>query len=335
LFRILYGKDDFSRHHELEDIKRKICDSEPLAINTCLLDGEQLSLKELKDTCNVFPSLLCSSRLVIVENLLGRFEYKQKKKRRNSDVDGRRGRDLEEWLNLVEYIQLMPQTTELILIDGDLNPQNRLLKALSPLARVKRFPGLRDNELHAWIIKHVEDRDGTITLRAIGLLVSLVGNDLWAMSSELDKLLEYCTKRHITEDDVRQIGSFARDADIFALVDAILEGRREKAQQYIQQLLRSGASPQYILSMITRQLRLITVAKEMGENIFKPEIRSKLERFKDFSLRKALIQTKGYTWERILVAYQRLLNADVDIKTGRYNDELAISLLLIDLFEGQ
>jgi DNA polymerase-3 subunit delta len=83
--------------------------------------------------------------------------------------------------------------------------------------------------------------------------------------------------------------------------------------------------------MITRQLRLITIAKELDKNIFKPEFRTKLERFSDFSLRKALAQTKTYTWERITIAYNKLLNTDIDIKTGKYDDELAISLLVIDL----
>jgi len=331
LFRILYGKDDFSQHHELEDIKRRICDPETLAINTCILDGKQLSLKELEDACNVFPSLLCPSRLIIVENLLGRFEYQRKKKRHFSDLKEKGSRDLEAWLNLVRYVKLIPETTELVLIDGELNSQNRLLKALSLLAEVKRFPGLKDNELRAWIAKRVKDRDGTITSSAINELVSLVGSDLWTMSSEVDKLLEYSVERRISENDVKQVGSYALKADIFTLVDAILEGHREIAQQCLQQLLQSGAGPPYILTMITRQLRLITVAKEMGEDIFHPEIRSKLEKFKDFSLRKALIQTKAYTWERIITAYHKLLDTDIDIKTGKYDDELALGILVIDL----
>jgi DNA polymerase-3 subunit delta len=331
LLRILYGKDDFSTYYALEDIKREICDPEALAINTCILDGKQLSLKQLEDACNVFPSLLCPSRLIIVENLLGRFEYQRKKKRRISDLEEKGSRDLEEWLNLVQYIKLIPETTELVLIDEELNFKNRLLKALSPLAKVKRFPGLKDNELRAWIAKRLKDRDGTITSSAIDKLVSLVGSDLWAMSSEVDKLLEYSLERRITEDDVKQAGSYAREADIFTLVDAIIEGRREIAQQCLQQLLQSGAGPQYILTMITRQLRLITVAKEMGEDIFHPEIRSKLDKVNDFSLRKALIQTKAYTWEKIFAAYHKLIDTDIDIKTGKYDDELALGLLVIDL----
>jgi DNA polymerase-3 subunit delta len=162
-------------------------------------------------------------------------------------------------------------------------------------------------------------------------LVALVGADLWAMSSEIDKLLAYSEEHRITEEDVKQAGCCTREADIFALVDAILEGRREVAQQWLQQLLQSGAGPPYILVMITRQLRLITAAKELGRDLFRPEVRASLEHPKDFSLQKALRQAKGYTDERISAAYHKLVETDVDMKSGKYDDELGLNLLIIEL----
>src|SRR4030043_28234 len=84
------------------------------------------------------------------------------------------------------------------------------------------------------------------------------------MNSEIDKLLAYCSGQVITEDSVKQVTSYAREANIFALVDSILEGRTKVAQQLLHRLLRDGASPSYILAMITRQLRLIVMTKDLG-----------------------------------------------------------------------
>jgi len=331
LLYILYGKDDFTRHQALEDIKKRICDAETLAINTCLLDDKQLSLKQLEDACNVYPSLLCPSRLVIVEGLLGHFETKRKKGRRPADSEGKTSRDLEEWLGLVDFVKGLPATTELVLIDGELQPQNRLLGALLPLAKVKVFPALRSEGLCAWVQSRVKDRGGTIIPGAVDALVDLVGADLWAMSGEIDKLLAYSQGHHITEEDVKKAGSCIRDADIFALVDAILEGRREVAQQWLQRLLQSGAGPPYILVMITRQLRLITAAKELGNDLFRSEVRAGLEQPSDFSLQKASRQARAYSRERICAAYHKLAETDVDIKSGKYDNELGLNLLIIEL----
>jgi len=331
LLRILYGKDDFTKHQALESIRKNICDPDTLAVNTCLLNGKQLSLKQLEDACNVYPSLLCPARLVIVEGLLGRFESKRKKGRRVSDSEGKSSRDMEEWLGLVGYVKRLPPTTELVLVDGELKAQNRLLSALLPLAEAKAFPAFKDEALRLWVQSRVKDSGGTITIGAMNALVALVGADLWAMSSEIDKLLAYSEGQHITEEDVNQAVSYVRETDIFTLVDAILEGRREIAQQWLQQLLQSGAGPPYILVMITRQLRLITAAKELGGDLFRPEVRAGLEQPNDISLQKALRQAKAYTKERIRAAYHKVVETDVDIKSGKYDDELGLNLLIIEL----
>jgi len=52
------------------------------------------------------------------------------------------------------------------------------------------------------------------------LLARLVGGNLWAMSSEIDKLALYTLGRRIEVEDVKKITSSAQEANIFALVDA-------------------------------------------------------------------------------------------------------------------
>src|SRR4030043_1364929 len=112
------------------------------------------------------------------------------------------------------------------------------------------------------------------------------------MNSEIDKLLAYCSGQVITEDSVKQVTSYAREANIFALVDSILEGRTKVAQQLLHRLLRDGASPSYILAMITRQLRLIVIAKDLGRKKSQPGIPDTLEAVSSYSLDKAAKQAR-------------------------------------------
>jgi DNA polymerase-3 subunit delta len=177
----------------------------------------------------------------------------------------------------------------------------------------------------------IKEGSGNISPAALKLLVGLVGADLWVMSGEIDKLLAYCSGQVITEDDVKQLTSYAREANIFALVDAILEGRRSQAQQLLHRLLRDGASPAYILAMITRQLRLIVMAKDLGRKISRTGISDSLEPISDFSLEKAARQAKAYTLQRIKKAYDKLLETDIGIKTGKYESDLALDLLVVEL----
>jgi DNA polymerase-3 subunit delta len=330
LFYILYGKDDFSLQQALEEIKNELGNKEMLEVNTSTLDGQQLRLSQLMDACSAVP-FLCPCRLVIVKGLLGRLEAKFGSERRTARSKAKNNSALEEWTGLPEYIKQMPPTTLLVLIDGEVKAGNRLMKSLAPLAKIKSFPPLNDRNLSDWVQGRIKEGGGNISPVALKLLVGLVGADLWVMSGEIDKLLAYSSDKVITEDNVKQLTSYAREANIFALVDAILEGRRSQAQQLLHRLLQEGASPSYILAMIMRQLRLIVMAKDRGRKRSQPGISDSLESISDYSLDKAAKQAKAFTLERIKKAYDQLLEADLGIKTGKYEGDLALDLLVVEL----
>jgi len=318
LFYILYGKDTFSRHQKLGLIKSQLGDPAMLDMNTNMLSAQQLTIDQVQNACNTIP-FLSPFRLVIIEGLLERFELKPDSA-------------LKDWYGLADYVKQMPETTVLVLIDGEIKEKkNQLLKALAASAEVSTFPEPKGKGLRDWILVWVKNGGGTITSEAVNLLAELIGGDLWAMGNEIDKLLDYSARRHITDNDVRQVTSNVREASIFALVDAILERNSKTGQRLLHNLLQSGASPAYIISMITRQLRLIVIAKDMREKVFAPEVRNKLERTSDYSLEKALQQAKAYTSEHTKRAYHLLLDADIAIKTGRKDGDLALNLLVIEM----
>ncbi len=330
MFYILYGKDDFSLQQALEEIKIGLGDEEMLAVNTSVLDSQQLNLGQLKDACSAVP-FLSSYRLVIVKGLLERFESRPGSERRAARPKAKLDSALKEWMELAECVRQMPSTTVLVLVDDEVKSGNRLLKSVSSLAKVKVFAPLSDRDLSDWIKERVNQGGGTISPGAVRLLVELVGADLWSMSSEVDKLLSYCSGQVIAEETVKQVTSYAREANIFALVDAILEGRRKVAQQLLHRLLQDGASPAYVLAMITRQLRFIVMAKDSDRKKPRTEVQDRAEMIPSYSMEKAARQAKAYTLERIKNAYSKLLEADIAIKTGKYDGDLALDLLVVEL----
>ena len=330
MFYILYGKDDFSLQQALEEIKNELGDKEMLAVNTSVLDGQQLRMSQLVDACSTTP-FLCPCRLVIVKGLLGRFETKSGPEKRSARAKLKNNSGVEEWNDLPAYIKRMPPTTVLVLADNEIKAGNRLMKSLAPLAKVKGFAQLNDRDLGDWVQERIKEGGGKISPAAIKLLVGLVGADLWIMNGEIDKLLAYRSGEVITEEHVKQLTRYAREANIFALVDAILEGRISQAQQLLHRLLRDGASPAYILAMITRQLRLIVTAKDINRKKSRPGIQEGVESVSDYSLQKAAKQAKAFTMERIKKAYEKLLEADLGIKTGKYEGDLALDLLVVEL----
>jgi len=324
---ILYGQDDFSLNQAVKEIKAGLGDWEMVATNTTSLEGQHLTLSELRNKCDAAP-FLSSYRLVIVDGLLGRFEVKQSRPRSGK---GKSGNGLGEWEGLASYIEQMPETTVLVLIDEEVKGQNPLLKKLSPLAEVRTFPLLRGRDLKAWIQQRVKAEGGDITPQAVDLLAELIGGDLWAMNGEIQKLLLYSQERPISEDDVRQLVSHIQEANIFALVDAVAEGRTELAQKILHRLYHEGMAPTYILVMITRQFRLIAQAKDLEPGLSRLQIQDRLGLKSSYSLDKTLSQAKLYDFEGVKRAYDKLLETDLAIKTGKYSDKLAIELLVTEL----
>ncbi len=325
---ILSGQDDFSLGESLEEIKRGMGDEALLAANTTVLDGQQVTLEQLKAVCETVP-FLSERRLVIVNGLLGRFEPKGKSggQKKITPVNRQNEHKL-----LVDCISQIPDSTILVLIDGRLVSKNPLLRALSTRAEVRTFPLLRNTELRKWIQRRVLEEGGSISLGAVNQLVKLVGSNLWIMSSEINKLVLFTSGRRIEEEDVTRVVSYSHQVNVFAMVDAILEFKTGIAEQSLQQLLERGAAPAYLLAMLLRQVEMVVRAKEL-RNQGKPEveIQNKLGLTSEFALRKTLEQAGRYSLARIKEAYHRLLETDLSIKTGKYSGELALNILIAEL----
>ncbi|MFQ5987903.1 MAG: DNA polymerase III subunit delta [Dehalococcoidia bacterium] len=312
MLHILFGADDFSMREELENIKEGLGDKELLVSNTTVFEGHQLKLGQLVDVCGALP-FFGSHRLVIVKGLLGRF----------GEGEGRSLKDL---------VGGMPETTVLVFIDGQIKRDNPLLKELAPQAKVKEFPLLRGAALRGWIQRRVAKGSGTISPQAMRLLAALVGENLWVLASEIEKLLLYTYGRRIEEGDVREVVSYAREASVFAMVDALIEGRASTAARLLHQLLQEGATAPYLLFMITRQLRLLVQAKELTlKGVPASLIKDRLGLASDYTLTKALEQSKRYSMGRLEQVYRKLLETDLAIKRGKWKGELALDLLVAEL----
>ncbi|MCX8126249.1 MAG: DNA polymerase III subunit delta [Dehalococcoidia bacterium] len=326
---ILYGPDAFTRHEKLQEIRQQLGPSDLMNGNITELDGRQLKLAELRDVCSALP-FFGGKRLVIVHDLLKRFETSrtgpgQPFKKQKVPVE------LEEWNGLASYAGEMPATTMLVLVDDEIKSDNPLLRALAPVADVRTFPLPKAERVRSWVASRVKSAGGSISADAVALIESLVGSDLWAISNEVDKLLSYCAGRTITADDVRLMVSHSREENVFALADAILEGRSAQAQQSFARLVKEGTEPLMVLAMVARQLRLTVRAKAVGHSVPLPELAEKLN-LTEWQARKTADMARRFTLDRLKQVYRKLLEADLAIKTSRFHPEdLAVMCLISEL----
>jgi hypothetical protein len=120
-------------------------------------------------------------------------------------------------------------------------------------------------------------------------------------------------------------------------IRGLLEGddvmRTAAALRLLRQMLRQESGAPYILTMIQRQLRHLAMAREMMDAGESSGRIGEALRLPGFALDRLLEQATRYPEARLQGAFQRLLEADLHIKRGIYQDELALELLVQDLAE--
>ena len=326
---ILYGEDDFSLREALADIKQRLGDKELLATNTTILQGQNLTLQQLTTTCDTLP-FLAPNRLVIVEDLLSRFEVVDKEKRAAKPRDA-------EWQSFKEYLNRVPVSTVLILVDRVLRRSNPMLAEVAPLAEVREFKPLKGVQLRNWMQARAKSLGCSMSPPALQLLSELVGGNLGLLSIEIDKLCLYAQRRMVEDNDVRLLVAYAQETNVFNMVDAILESNASKATMLLNQLKDEGAAPAYLLFMITRQIRMVIQVKDMLQHKQASiDIGHTLGITSDYVLQKVREQARAHALERLKAIYRKLLDADISIKTGRIKGdrgELALELLVCELCE--
>ena len=322
---VVYG-DSFLVRQRMAGLEEEHGASALLDANRHRLQGGQVTPQELLGVCQALP-FLDILRLVAVDGLLATAE---------SRSGGGRGRRAgaaadDRWRPLAEAIPNFPDTTLLLLSDGPLNANNPLLRQLTPVCTVEEQTAPRGEQLARWIKQTSEGRGAAISPGAIKAMADLVGSDLWTLDQELEKLSLYAAGREIGEGDVRLMVSQVREASIFEAVDAMIEGRPQVALRLLAQLRDDGREPLYIIAMVERQLRLLALASDATERrLPQNELKRALGTSSDFVVRKTMEQARRHSREDIAWRYDRLLEADLSIKQGRVDPDLALELLVGD-----
>lgn len=324
MFYILHGTDGYSQRDWLAKQLAKLGPADMLALNTTRLDS-QATLTELQQACGAMP-FLAKARVVIVEDLL-------------SAVPDRATMEaLETWLPDV------PDFARLVFLESKALPDNHRLITLAEktdVGYVKRFDLPQGPQLEKWIRQETEALGVQITTRAAQLLAVNVSGTfgkpdesalLPALGVELQKLAMYAGPGGtIDVDEVIALSPYAAEASIFDLVDALGGRQAATAATLLQKKLSEGAEPFYLFTMFVRQFRLLIQVKEMAVAGERPATMAAQLRLPPFVANKLAQQAAGFTLPQLEQIYARLLQIDVETKTGQADMLTSLHLLLAGL----
>ena len=207
---LLYGDDDFTIDEALVTLRSEVGLPDVRDVNTAAFDAA-VSRAEMMATCDTVP-FLADKRLVIVRGLLTRFERHRPSRSRSKSDSATAG--LGEWEGLSEYLERVPETTDLVFVDSALDASNPLLKAVQPHANSRLFSRPNPKELRQWIRSRVASLGADIESKAVDELAETIGGDLRIIDMELQKLSLYRWGETVRHEDVQEMVSYARECNV-------------------------------------------------------------------------------------------------------------------------
>ena len=257
------------------------------------------------------------------------------------------------------------QNVRLLISAGKVDKRKTFYKTLDKIGQVESFDAWsvddKDWATHAegWARKALQERQKTISEKALAELISRVGPNPRQVDSEIEKLSLYIGDRQeISFDDVSAVCSRNKAARAFALGDAL--GQRDLPtllrrldEELWEVKLDPGRSEIGLLYGLIAKVRAMLMLKEMlREGWVKadsdyPRFKAQLERvppenlpqdrrFNPLSLNayvlyKALPQVKRYTQQELIRAMELLLRCNQKLVSSSLDEALVLQQALVEI----
>jgi len=276
--------------------------------------------------CNA-GSLFGEARLVLVDDVDGRRDGDGRLKGgwKSSDVDA-----------VVAYLTSPAPGTVLGLVAEGLKKSTALWKACAKAGEVLEY-SVQKRDLQRWIADRFRQRGIAAEPEACTTLLELVGEDLHALSVEIDKVATWAAGEPIGEREIEALVTSFSDTPTFALTDA-WAGRDVTAalaasEEIFERAARTrrDTAGRLVGALGGHVGKLRAMKRLAGEGVQARDAASKL-RLHPYYAQKLYGQAEAFSEEELLGAVERLADLDGALK-GRsvLAPDLEVQLALVEL----
>lgn len=314
---LFMGPEALVKREALEALRKKLLPPGLEALNDATLEG--ISAREITDACETMP-MMCDRRVVTVRDWAPLLPGKAK----NEEADA-------EWMQ--KWLENPPQTCALVFyMRGEMDGRKKMTALLKKKAAVVDFQLLTDSELSRWCARRLKPLGKKLTPQALNTLTYMAGRELTRLAGELDKLADYAGEREeITDADVRAIVPASLEYNVFELLNSLLAGDMKKGQQTVNSLLQGGQNPVGILAMLTRQVRQLAHMKcalDAGTPV--QTVQQQLN-MHPYAAKQTARQCAKLSADWLTALYEKCVDADYAVKSGRLRDRDALDALVIHI----
>lgn len=319
----IHGNDTFRAKTKLEELKTKFFkDIDPNKLNYTNLGPDGLEANKIISSIKSAP-FMATKRLIIINNLL-------KIKAKDKSLFDNLYNFLKDYKNEKSIIIFFEENN---FIPRDIKKKDAdLLRFLINQKSNFEFVLLEGHNLSKWINQIANNEGLEIEPQAIDCLMRLLPQDTWGLSKEVNKLIAYTkglNQKVILKEYVEKMVMSESSESIFNLVDCIGQKQKSRALKLLHNILDSGVSELYVLSMVTRQFRIIMMLKEAQHKSLDNYTLAKIVGLNAFVVQKCMGQANNFTKEKLVKIYSALLELDKRLKTSSKESCIVLFDLLV------
>lgn len=317
---LLFGEDTYRSHQrqtKLKEAFRKKYD--PKGLNIIQLEGKTLTQENFNQAIATH-GFLSTRRLIVIQNL-----------------SENRSQAVREAVR--DALSEMPADENIVIFwEAKTGGEGGKRKKTEPLFGLRPGPGvvleefalLEGAKLTRWVKNEFSQRQSSIEPKALTLLVDYVGNDLWRLAGEIEKLANYTGGAAVTEADVALVVRPQFDLNIFKLTDALATKDASTALKLLDDQISAGVAPMYLLAMVVRQFRILIQVKDYLERNENPQLLTQTLGLNPFVARKAVEQARHFTLDQLKKTYRRLLTLDERMKSSGFDQRIFFDVFTVE-----
>lgn len=235
--------------------------------------------------------------------------------------------------DLSEFLQKADKVNIIIWEDNPPDKRRSIYRLIQKKGIIEEFTKLSPTQLKSWVSGQLQTRV-KFDPECVDILILKVGEDQIQLASIIDNLVHLIKAnrgKKLTVNDIHMFVAKTTEESIWEFVDAIGTREKKTALEIIESLLREQQDFPFIISMISRQFRIIALIKylqSIGKNY--AEI-IQILKLHPFVIRKGTVHTKNFSLHQLKKLYKKLVKTDLVVKQGRFDGKLALNLFIAAL----
>ena len=323
---VLYGAEDFLMNWAVEKIVKDNVEEEYRNIDYRVLDGEETGAYDILSEVRAY-SMFSPKRVVVVRNYLPMYK-------KTADAG------MEELSDYVSEISTAPEDSPaiLILVIEGKNSANITSygKQIIKKCRSYEFSKLDKPDLSAFITKRVRTAGKMISSRELHHLIDVTGYfnrgssySLTQLDSDIVKLTGACEGDTVDIGLIDEIMMGEGDKFVFDLVDALVAGKKGKALEITETIIREEDGAMAVLSLLTKQFEIMYDAIELSDKGMSMSQMAKATGINEYRFKKAYTASMRNSMDKVKSLLISLYNIDRDIKSGDIDKDAALELFVV------